>query len=457
MELNHYALSPLDGRYAEKLAALGTLCSEAGLIYNRVYVEIAWFITLSETRGIQCLSSLSSHAKEYLHHLLAEFSENDVLRIKQIEQETNHDVKAVEYYLKEKFEAYTELKPLAEYIHFACTSEDINNLAYALMIKKALADVLFPNMKKLFKYIQQSAITYAALPMLSRTHGQPASPTTLGKEFANFAYRLERQIKQLDEIGLLGKFNGAVGNFNAHHLCYPDLDWPAIAEGFVTKLGLIYNPLTTQIEPHDYIAELSHCLQRFNTILIGFCKDMWGYISLNYFEQECIKTEVGSSVMPHKINPIYFENAEGNLGIANNLLSHLADKLPISRWQRDLSDSTVMRNIGSCFGYSVLAWQSCFTGLNRIKPNTTTMSTDLEQHFEIVSEGIQTLMRSYGIENAYEKLKEFTRGQTVSKERLKKFVDSLNLPSELKSKIKALTPENYVGLAKKLVENLCQN
>jgi adenylosuccinate lyase len=441
------AISPIDGRYGSKLDMLRQTLSEYGLIYYRVVVEVKWFQALANCPLIKEVPELSLAANELLEHLLQSFALEDAERIKQIENTTNHDVKAVEYYLKERFNDLAELRNLKEFLHFACTSEDINNLAYGLMLKQARETVLLPYCQNLIKAITEFAHTHANVPMLARTHGQPATPTTVGKEMANFVARLERQYKQIAQCEIMGKINGAVGNFNAHLIAYPEVNWPELSEAFIKHLGLTPNLYTTQIEPHDYIAELFEAIGRFNTILIDFSRDIWGYISLGYFKQKVVANEVGSSTMPHKVNPIDFENAEGNLGIANALLHHMAEKLPISRWQRDLSDSTVLRNIGVGIAHSLVAYQSLLKGLTKLEVNTQALSHDLDQNWEVLGEAIQTVMRRYGINQAYEKLKDLTRGKKLDAKALTLFIDGLELPAEIKSELKRLTPGSYLGNA----------
>lgn len=445
------ALSPLDGRYASKCDALRPFLSEFGLIHARVTVEVRWLQALANRPEITEVPAFSAATNAALDAIVVDFSEDDANRIKEIERTTNHDVKAVEYFLKEKIAHIDELKDAGEFIHFACTSEDINNLSHALMLKNG-RDVLVASMQSIIDAIATLAETHAEQAMLSRTHGQTASPTTLGKEMANVAYRLARQIKQFNNVELLGKINGAVGNYNAHYSAYPDINWPAHSQAFVESLGLAFNPYTTQIEPHDYMAELFDALRRFNTILIDFNRDVWGYISLGFFKQRLKEGEVGSSTMPHKVNPIDFENSEGNLGLANALLKHLAEKLPVSRWQRDLTDSTVLRNIGVALGYTLLAYDSCLRGLNKLETNQARLAEDLDNTWEVLAEPVQTVMRRYGIENPYEQLKELTRGKGISKDALRDFILTLNIPQEAKDGLLAMTPANYTGNAAKLAK-----
>ncbi|MDO8954139.1 MAG: adenylosuccinate lyase [Gammaproteobacteria bacterium] len=441
------ALSPIDGRYASKLDGLRNTMSEYGLIYYRVVVEIRWLQALATETKIVEIPALSLAANEFLEHLIQSFSLNDAERIKQIEAATNHDVKAVEYYLKERFSELAELRALKEFIHFACTSEDINNLAYGLMLKETRKSILAPLCQQVIKALNDQAHAYAAIPMLARTHGQPATPTTVGKELANFAARLQRQYAVIEHSEILGKMNGAVGNFNAHLIAYPDIDWQELSFNFIKKLGLTPNSFTTQIEPHDYIAELFQAIGRFNTILIDFSRDTWGYISLGYFTQKVIATEVGSSTMPHKVNPIDFENAEGNLGIANALLHHMAEKLPISRWQRDLSDSTVLRNLGVGIAHSIIAYHSLLKGMSKLEVNASMLNADLDQNWEVLAEAIQTVMRRYGVSEPYEKLKALTRGKKLDAKAMSAFIDGLELPADVKSELKKLTPHSYIGNA----------
>ncbi|MBL1378609.1 adenylosuccinate lyase [Zobellella iuensis] len=448
------AISPVDGRYGAKTQELRAIFSEFGLLRFRVEVEVRWLQALAEHAEITEVPALSAEANAYLDRIVAEFNEADGQRIKDIERTTNHDVKAVEYFLKEKVEALPELAAVSEFIHFACTSEDINNNAHALMLKAAREEVIAPYCRELIDAVKQLAKQYRDVPMLSRTHGQPASPTTLGKEMANVAYRLERQFKQILAVEMLAKINGAVGNYNAHMSAYPEVDWHDFAEQFVARLELTWNPYTTQIEPHDYIAELFDALARFNTILIDFDRDIWGYISVGYFKQRTVAGEIGSSTMPHKVNPIDFENSEGNLGLANAVFNHLAAKLPISRWQRDLTDSTVLRNLGVAVGYSLIAYQATLKGISKLEANPQALAADLDQNWEVLAEPVQTVMRRYGIEKPYEKLKELTRGKRVDAEGMRAFIDSLELPESVKAELKQLTPANYIGRAIQLTDEL---
>jgi adenylosuccinate lyase len=441
------AISPLDGRYAGKLAPLRSIFSEFGLIRLRVRVEVRWLEMLAAHPQIAEVPALSKDAKGFLARLVDDFGEPDAARVREIERTTNHDVKAVEYFLKERIEAQPELAAISEFIHFACTSEDINNLAHGLMLKEAREQCVLPLMDELIGDVRALAEANAERAMLSRTHGQAASPTTLGKEMANVVARLLRQRQQLAEVSLLGKINGAVGNYNAHLVAYPDLDWMAIGREFVQGLGLEQNPYTTQIEPHDYIAEFFHALLRFNTVLIDFDRDVWSYISIGYFKQRAVAGEVGSSTMPHKVNPIDFENSEGNLGVANALFEHLAAKLPISRWQRDLSDSTVLRNLGVGVGHSLVAYQSTRKGIGKLEVDGARMDEDLDQSWAVLAEAIQTVMRRYGIPEPYEKLKALTRGKEINAEVLAAFVNGLDLPDDVKAELRELTPARYLGNA----------
>jgi adenylosuccinate lyase len=441
------AVSPIDGRYGSKTAALRDVFSEFGLIKRRVLVEIRWLQCLAAHPQIEEVPQLSTDANRVLAEILEEFGEVDARRIKDIEATTNHDVKAVEYFIKERFAGHAELEAISEFVHFACTSEDINNLSHALMLRDGLIEVLLPVMIDVCGALATLAKHSAAAPMLSRTHGQTASPTTMGKEIANVVVRLRRQVQLLQKQEFLGKINGAVGNYNAHLSAYPGVDWQANAESFVNSLGLDWNPYTTQIEPHDYMAELFDAIARFNTILIDFDRDVWSYISLGYFKQKTVAGEVGSSTMPHKVNPIDFENSEGNLGLANAVLQHLSAKLPISRWQRDLTDSTVLRNMGVGAAYSLIAYQASLKGIGKLQLNEDRLAQDLEASWEVLAEPIQTVMRRYGIEQPYEKLKELTRGEDMSKEVIQAFVTKLELPEEAKRELLELTPANYIGNA----------
>lgn len=441
------AVSPIDGRYGGKTAALRDVFSEYGLIKRRVLVEVRWLQCLAAHEGIPEVPALSPSATQLLEDIVDNFAEVDARWIKDIEATTNHDVKAVEYFLKERFAGNAELEAVAEFVHFACTSEDINNLSHALMLRDGVDGVLRPEMDKVVKALIAIAKDAAEAPMLSRTHGQTASPSTMGKEIANVVARLQRQLKQVDRVEYLGKINGAVGNYNAHFSAYPDVDWQANAEAFVTSLGLTWNPYTTQIEPHDYMAELFDAIARFNTILLDFDRDIWGYISLGYFKQKTVAGEVGSSTMPHKVNPIDFENSEGNLGLANALFGHLAAKLPVSRWQRDLTDSTVLRNMGVGAGYSLIAYQASLKGIGKLQLNEARLAEDLDNSWEVLAEPIQTVMRRYGIDKPYEKLKELTRGQDMSKAVIQAFVSKLDIPEKARDELLALTPAAYIGNA----------
>jgi adenylosuccinate lyase len=441
------AISPVDGRYAEKVNELRNIFSEYGLIRFRVLVEVRWLQCLSDEADVPELAPLSSVIKDVLNNIVDNFSADDATRVKKIEATTNHDVKAVEYLIREKLGDGPETEALKDFLHFACTSEDINNLSYALMLRSARSDVLIPKMRDLRSKLNNLAKENADLAMLSRTHGQTASPTTLGKEIANVVARLDRAQKRFADVEILGKFNGAVGNYNAHVIAYPDADWPGIAHRFIESLGIEANPYTTQIEPHDWTAEYAHALMRYNTILIDFSRDIWGYISLGYFKQSVAKDEVGSSTMPHKVNPIDFENAEGNFGMANAMLGHFAEKLPISRWQRDLTDSTVQRNLGSATAHMLIALQSLMKGVGKLEVNAAVINADVSQAWEVLGEAVQTVMRRYGIPEPYEKLKALTRGQAVTQEILLDFIKSLDIPEPEIKRLLALTPETYIGLA----------
>jgi adenylosuccinate lyase len=441
------AISPMDGRYGSKTADLRPIFSEFGLIKQRVTVEIRWLQALSAHPQIKEVQPFSAETNALLNGIVANFSESDALRVKEIEATTNHDVKAVEYLLKEKIAGNAELEAVTEFIHFACTSEDINNLSHALMLHEGRAEVFLKQAQQIIDAIRALAHEHADKPMLSRTHGQTASPTTLGKEMANVVYRLERQKDQIANIPLMGKINGAVGNYNAHISAYPDIDWEEFAQAFVESLGLTWNPYTIQIEPHDYMAELFDGIARFNTILIDYCRDIWSYISIGYFKQKTVAGEVGSSTMPHKVNPIDFENGEGNFGIANAIFGHLASKLPVSRWQRDLTDSTVLRNMGVGIAYTSVAIQSVLKGISKLEADAKRLADDLDANWEVLAEPIQTVMRRYGIEKPYEKLKELTRGHRVDQAGMQAFVDGLDLPDDAKAELKKLTPGTYIGNA----------
>ncbi|MDT8386831.1 MAG: adenylosuccinate lyase [Thiogranum sp.] len=441
------ALSPIDGRYGRKTEALRPICSEYGLIRHRVLIEVRWLQALAAHPDIAEVPTLGEHANNVLNAIAENFSEEDAQQVKNIERTTNHDVKAVEYFLKEKIAGNQELEAISEFLHFACTSEDINNLSHALMLREARGQVLLPQIDELIKAITTLAHGTADLAMLARTHGQPASPTTLGKEMANVVHRLRRQRDHIVGVALLGKINGAVGNYNAHQVAYPEIDWPEFAKNFVISLGLDWNSYTTQIEPHDYIAELFDSIARFNTVLIDFSRDIWGYIALGYFKQRTIAGEVGSSTMPHKVNPIDFENAEGNFGIANALFDHLSRKLPVSRWQRDLSDSTVLRNLGVGIGHSAIGYDSLIRGIAKLEANPCRLQADLDATWEVLAEAVQTVMRRYGVEQPYEKLKELTRGKGIDADSLKAFIEALDIPASAKQQLIALTPAGYIGNA----------
>ncbi|MDH5190816.1 MAG: adenylosuccinate lyase [Gammaproteobacteria bacterium] len=441
------AISPVDGRYGSKTQDLRPIFSEFGLIRHRVLVEVRWLQMLAANPDIKEVPALGGHANNVLEKIVDDFNIEDAQRVKNIERTTNHDVKAVEYFLKEKIAGNKELESISEFIHFACTSEDINNLSHALMLREARTQALLPQMDEVIDAIAKLAHEQAEQPMLSRTHGQPASPTTLGKEMANIVYRLKRQREQLANVPLLGKINGAVGNYNAHLSAYPEIDWPAVAEKFITDLGLQFNPYTIQIEPHDYIAEYFDVVARFNNILLDFDRDVWSYISLGYFKQKTVAGEVGSSTMPHKVNPIDFENSEGNLGIANAIFNHLSNKLPISRWQRDLTDSTVLRNLGTGVAHSIIAYQSSLKGISKLEANPVAINNDLDNTWEVLAEPVQTVMRRYGIENPYEKLKEMTRGKGITQEGLHKFIKGLDIPDDAKKRLLEMTPTSYIGNA----------
>ncbi|MFZ3004325.1 MAG: adenylosuccinate lyase [Undibacterium umbellatum] len=446
------ALSPLDGRYASKVDALRAALSEAGFMHHRVKVEVSWLQALSQA-GFDEIKAFSPAANALLEKLVADFSESDAQRIKDIEAVTNHDVKAVEYWLKERVKDVPELVAASEFIHFACTSEDINNTSHGMMLKTARNDVMLPALRNVIMRLTELAHVNADVPMLSRTHGQAASPTTLGKEMANVVARLQRAIKRIEQVEILGKMNGAVGNYNAHLSAYPGHDWENFSKNVIEqRLGLTYNPYTIQIEPHDYMAEMFDAFARVNTILLDLNRDIWGYISVGYFKQKTKAGEIGSSTMPHKVNPIDFENSEGNLGLANSLLRHLSEKLPVSRWQRDLTDSTVLRNIGVALGYTLLAYDSCLRGLNKLETNPERLAADLDATWEVLAEPVQTVMRRYAVENAYEQLKELTRGKGITKAALQEFVEGLAIPRDAKDLLLAMTPANYTGIAAKLAK-----
>ncbi|MGH8172154.1 MAG: adenylosuccinate lyase [Rhodanobacteraceae bacterium] len=448
------ALSPLDGRYAAKVEALRPIFSEYGLMKRRVLVEVHWLLALADAREISEVAAFSKDARSVLLAIADGFSVDDAARIKDIERTTNHDVKAVEYFIKERLAGNSELAMASEFVHFACTSEDINNLAYALMLRNARADVLLPTLDKVIAHLREMAHAFAAQPMLSRTHGQTASPTTLGKEIANVVARLDRQRSQIAAVELVAKINGAVGNYNAHAVTYPEIDWAHFSRHFVESLGLAWNPYTTQIEPHDGIAELGDAIRRANTILIDFSRDIWGYISLGYFRQALKAGEVGSSTMPHKVNPIDFENAEGNFGVANALFAHFSEKLPISRWQRDLTDSTVLRALGTAFGHTQIALDSLMRGIGKLQADPARIAADLDASWEVLAEAVQTVMRRHGLPEPYEQLKALTRGERITRETLQAFIKTLALPDDAKQRLLALTPSTYVGLAAKLASSI---
>ena len=455
MELDELtAISPVDGRYGSKTAAFRDLFSEYGLIKHRVLVEVRWFQALAAFDEIPEVPSLDENANKVLNDIVDNFSLTDAARIKTIERTTNHDVKAVEYFLKEKIQGNATLEASTEFLHFACTSEDINNLSHGLMLKAGRENVLLPAMDEIIDKLAQQAQEFSAQPMLSRTHGQTASPTTVGKELANVVYRLRKQRDLVANTEIYGKANGAVGNYNAHISAYPEIDWPAFSQQFIEALGLQINPFTIQIEPHDYMAEMFDAISRFNTILIDLSRDIWAYISNAYFKQKTVAGEIGSSTMPHKVNPIDFENAEGNLGIANALFNHLSQKLPISRWQRDLTDSTVLRNLGVGFAHSLIAYQSLLKGLNKLEINADVIEADLDASWEVLAEPIQTVMRRYAIENPYEKLKELTRGKAITQQAFQEFIKTLDMPEEARDKLLKLTPMNYIGNAVEQTEKL---
>ena len=448
------ALSPLDGRYAAKVEALRPIFSEYGLMQRRVLVEVRWLEALADAEAIVEVAPFSAAARAKLRAIADAFATIDGDKVKEIERTTNHDVKAIEYFIKQRIGDDAELAKAKEFVHFACTSEDINNLAYALMLRDARDGVLLPALDGAIARLRELAHANAALPMLSRTHGQTATPTTLGKELANVIARLERQRKQIANVEILGKINGAVGNYNAHAISYPEVDWPALAQRFVESLGLVFNPYTTQIEPHDFVAELSDAVRRANVILIDLCRDVWAYISLGYFKQALKAGEVGSSTMPHKVNPIDFENAEGNFGVANALFGHFAEKLPISRWQRDLTDSTVLRTLGTAFGHTQIALDSLMRGLGKLNVDPARLATDLDANWEVLAEAVQTAMRRHGLPEPYEQLKALTRGQGITRESMRAFIAGLALPDADKQRLLALTPAGYIGAAESLAKNI---
>lgn len=441
------SITPVDGRYQSKTKNLQDIFSEFGLIKYRLFVELKWLMKLSKHDKISELEELTEDEISWLMKIHDDFDEDEANLVKKIEGITNHDVKAVEYYIKDKLSEHPVLARASEFTHFACTSEDINNLSYALMLSDGRGKVIMPTLYQLTDNLSKMSQLYSQQPMMARTHGQPATPTTMGKEFANVVYRLQRQLLQLENVSILGKINGAVGNYNAHLVAYPDIDWMKLAQEFVEELNLAFNPYTTQIEPHDYIAEMFHVMIRTNVILIDLCRDIWGYISLGFFKQKVIEGEVGSSTMPHKVNPIDFENAEGNLGLANALFQHLAEKLPISRFQRDLTDSTVLRSMGTAFGHCMIAWSSLSKGLSKLEINSQALLDDLDNNWALLAEPIQTVMRRYGVENAYEKLKELTRGTSINQQSIQDFIKTLSIPDEAKSQLLKLTPANYIGNA----------
>ncbi|MDP3704441.1 MAG: adenylosuccinate lyase [Legionellaceae bacterium] len=446
------AISPIDGRYLKKTSQLSPYFSEFALIYYRLLVEIRWLEALAANELITEVSALDESSRQFLENILKQFDEHEAMKVKAYEKQTNHDVKAIEYYLREKLEHSTKLAPLSSFIHFACTSEDINNLAYALMMKEAIAQIIQPTLAEIIGGITLLGKQHGDVPMLSRTHGQPATPTTIGKELINFVSRLKRPLQQLAEVLISAKCNGAVGNYNAHILAYPEVDWRKHCSHFVTSLGLSFSPYTTQIEPHDGIAEVSHLMVRINTILLDYTCDVWNYISLGYFKQKTVADEVGSSTMPHKVNPIDFENAEGNLGLSNTLFDHFANKLPRSRLQRDLSDSTVMRNLGVAFAYSMIAYQSIAKGNEKLQINAKALQLDLTNNWEVLAEAIQTVMRRYQVPNAYEQMRDLTRGHGIDRDKLMTFIQSLDIPKDAKQRLLDLTPETYTGLAALLVK-----
>ncbi len=448
------AITSVDGRYHNKTKQFGHIFSEYGLIKNRLLVELKWLIHLGQTQGIGEVGELSQKHIDWVMSIYDNFTPDEAQKVKDIEATTNHDVKAVEYYIKQQLSTHDELNKIKEFVHFACTSEDINNLSYALMLKAAREAVFVPTIQGTIDQLSTMAIEYADIPMMAKTHGQPASPTTMGKEMANVVFRLKYQLDQLNHITLFGKMNGAVGNFNAHYSAYPDLDWPQISENFISELGLTFHPFTTQIEPHDFVAELCHNMIRLNTIQLDLARDVWAYISNGYFTQKTVAGEIGSSTMPHKVNPIDFENAEGNLGLSNATLNHLAEKLPVSRWQRDLTDSTVLRALGTAFGHCAIAWASLKKGLGKLAINEDMLLHDLDNNWELLAEPIQTVMRRYGVENPYEKLKELTRGHKVDQQQMQAFIMTLDIPADAKERLMAMTPANYLGNAKAQAKRL---
>ncbi|CAL4322161.1 adenylosuccinate lyase [Buchnera aphidicola] len=455
MELSELtAISPIDGRYANSTKVLREIFSEFSFLKYRLHIEIEWFKKIINIHDVLDFDNIEDQDILFLDRIIKNFNEKDAISIKKIEKKTNHDIKALEYFLKEKISKSKKLLQFLELVHFACTSEDINNIAYALMIKKARDKIILPLWKKIIDFLKKMSIKYKNIPILSLTHGQPATPSTVGKEIANFYYRIQRQYNILKKIEILGKINGTTGNYNAHLAGYPKINWQKVSKEFITSLEISWNPCTTQIEPHDYIAEFFGCISLFNTILIDFNRDIWGYISLNYFKQKRIDHEIGSSIMPHKINPINFENSEGNLGLSNALMNHMINKLPISRWQRDLSDSTVLRNIGVTISYSIIAYHSLLSGLSKLEINVKQLIDNLNKNWSVLSEPVQTVMRRYKIKNAYEKLKKFTRGEKIDKLNMHQFIENLNIPKEEKERLKKISPSNYVGLAEKIVDEV---
>lgn len=448
------AISPIDGRYFRFTKLLRDIFSEFSFLKYRLYVEIQWLKKIIDMHKILEIKYVDREDILLLDNIFEEFNEKDAISIKNIEKKTNHDIKALEYFLRDKIVKSKKLLPYLEFIHFSCTSEDINNIAYAMMIKKARDKIILPLWKKIIQFLKNASIKYKNISLLSLTHGQPATPSTMGKEMANFYFRMKRQYCKLKKIEILGKMNGTTGNYNAHLAAYPNVNWYLISKDFVTSLGIDWNPCTTQIEPHDYIAEFFGCLSLFNTILINFNRDIWGYISLNYFKQKSIDDEIGSSIMPHKINPIDFENSEGNLGLSNALMNHMINKLPISRWQRDLSDSTVLRNIGVTISYSVIAYHSVLLGTRKLKINTSQLLRNLNENWSILSEAIQTVMRRYNIKGAYEKLKQLTRGKDINKIEIHNFIEKLNIPNIEKKRLKKISPSNYIGAASQIVDEI---
>ncbi|AYN24797.1 adenylosuccinate lyase [Buchnera aphidicola] len=455
MELNELtAISPIDGRYSNSTKFLRNIFSEFSFLKYRLNVEIQWLKKIIHMHQILEIKNIENTEILFLDNILEKFNEEDAISIKNIEKETNHDIKALEYFLRKKISKSKKLLPFLEFVHFSCTSEDINNIAYALMIKNARDEIILPLWKKILRFLKNASFKYKDNSLLSMTHGQPATPSTMGKEMANFYYRMQRQYHKLKKIEILGKMNGTTGNYNAHLAAYPKVDWHTISKEFIVSFGISWNPYTTQIEPHDYIVEFFGCMSLFNNILIDFNRDIWGYISLNYFKQKSKNQEIGSSIMPHKINPIDFENSEGNLGLSNALMNHMMNKLPISRWQRDLSDSTVLRNIGVAFSYSIIAYNSVLSGTNKLKINTAQLLKNLNNNWSVLSEAIQTVMRRYKIENAYEKLKQLTRGKEIKKINIHQFIEKLNIPKIEKERLKKLSPSNYIGAASQIIDGI---